>query len=362
MSTILVWREQFQKLYAKYAFYITRVLQFILGIAVFGLINSNIGFLKAAASSVCTIGLSVICAFLPLGVMVLAATLLILAHMYAVSLGVMAVTGMFFLLMYIFYLRFVPDKAWLILLTAVGFACKVPFVVLIGIGLLGTPVCLISAVCGTFTYYMVHIVKANSTSFKGGSASKLIDTMTKFAGQILTNKEMLLMLAIVIVCGLLVYGIRTRSANHAWKIASVSGALAAVVFCVIGNVVFNIHIAYVPAFVDGVLAIIVGLVFEILFLSVDYSRTEYLEFEDDEYHYYVKAVPKVAVTAPEKSVKQITNQMEEKKTEVLSPIEQQEDIKKAVLPKQYGRNEQAEDLLLTRSLNKELGIDESAKK
>lgn len=28
----------------------------------------------------------------------------------------------------------------------------------------------------------------------------------------------------------------------------------------------------------------------------------------------------------------------------------------------YGRNERAEDLLLTRSLNKELGIDDTAKK
>lgn len=359
MSTILVWREQLQKLYAKYSFYIIRILQFMLGIAVFGMINSNIGFLRAASSSVCTIGLAVICAFLPLGVMVLAATLLILAHMYVLSLGIMVVTGMFFLLMYIFYLRFVPDKAWLILLMAVGFACKVPFVVLVGIGLLGTPVCLVAAICGAFTYYMVHIVKVNSTSFKGESASKLLDSMMKFAKQILTNKEMLLMLAIVIIGGLLIYGIRTRSMNHSWKIASVSGVLAAVVLCVVGNVVFNIHIAYAPLFVDGVLAIVAGLLLEIVFLSVDYSRTEYLEFEDDEYHYYVKAVPKVAVTAPEKNVKQITGQAEEMQTEVLNTAELEN---KSNSMKHYGRNERAEDLLLTRSLSKELGIDDSSKK
>lgn len=359
MSTILVWREQLQKLYAKYSFYITRVLQFILGIAVFGMINSNVGFWKAASSSICTIGLSVVCAFLPLGVMVLAATLLILAHMYALSLGIVAVAVVFFLLMYIFYLRFVPDKAWLILLTAVGFSCKIPFVILIGIGLLGTPVCLISAVCGAFTYYMIHIVKLNSTSFKGGSASRLVDMIMKFVKQLLTNKEMLLMLLIVIVCGLLVYGIRTRSMNHSWKIATVSGTLLSVALCVIGNVVFNIHISYIPIFVDGVLAIISGLLLEVIFLSVDYSRTEYLEFEDDEYHYYVKAVPKVAVTAPEKNVKQITGQAEEMKTEILKSGEVKNTTESV---RHYGRNEQAEDLLLTRSLSKELGIDESVKK
>ena len=58
----------------------------------------------------------------------------------------------------------------------------------------------------------------------------------------------------------------------------------------------------------------------------DSTRTEHLEFEDDEYPYYVKAVPKIGVTVPEKSVKHINEKA-------------------------------AEDILLTRSLNKELGLD-----
>ena len=359
MSTVLVWREQFQKLYAKYSFYIIRILQFALGLAVFGMINSNIGFLKTASTLICTIGLAVICAFLPLGVMTLVATMLILAHMYVLSVGVMLIVGMLFLLIYIFYLRFVPDKAWVILLSAVAVVCKVPFVIIIGIGLLGTPVFLVSTVCGTFSYYILHTVKVNSTSLKGEKASEWIAMMMKFYKQLFTNKEMLLMVAIVIVCGLLVYGLRTRSMNHAWKIATVAGVLTAVAFSVIGNVVFNIHIAYPSILIDGILAIIIGLLFEVLFLSVDYSRTEYLEFEDDEYHYYVKAVPKVAVTAPEKNVKQITGQTNDEKNDGMKSIEQND---KPETANNYGRNERAEDLLLTRSLNKELGIDDTAKK
>jgi hypothetical protein len=48
--------------------------------------------------------------------------------------------------------------------------------------------------------------------------------------------------------------------------------------------------------------------------SVDYTRTEYLQFEDDEYYYYVKAVPKAAVAIPEKTVKRIN---ERQKTGVI---------------------------------------------
>ena len=42
MSTLLVWRERLQRVYAAYSIYILKGLQFILGILVFGLINANI--------------------------------------------------------------------------------------------------------------------------------------------------------------------------------------------------------------------------------------------------------------------------------------------------------------------------------
>ena len=129
MSTLLVWKEQLQKIYAKYSTYIMKALQFILGLCVFGLINSNIGFMKAASSIVCTVGLSAVCAFLPLVVMVIAATLLVLLHFYTLSMPIALVSLAIFLIMYIFYFRFTPKKAWLVLLTPVAFALKVPFVI-----------------------------------------------------------------------------------------------------------------------------------------------------------------------------------------------------------------------------------------
>ena len=197
-----------------------------------------------------------------------------------------------------------------------GICAEVPFAVVVGIGLLGTPVCLIPAVCGAFTYYMVHFVKMSSSTFKDGSANSMVEGLMSFTKQTLANKEMWVMIAAVIFCVLVVYSVRTRALDHAWKIASVAGTAAAVVVCVAGNVVLNTHISYVVLLVGGTAAIAVGLILEVLFLAVDYSRTEHLEFEDDEYHYYVKAVPKVAVSVPEKSVKHINERQDTGKIDV----------------------------------------------
>ncbi len=38
-------------------------------------------------------------------------------------------------------------------------------------------------------------------------------------------------------------------------------------------------------------------------MNLDYARTENVQFEDDEYYYYVKAVPKKMIAKEEKVVK-----------------------------------------------------------
>ena len=40
----------------------------------------------------------------------------------------------------------------------------------------------------------------------------------------------------------------------------------------------------------------------------DYTRTERLEYEDDDYYYYVKAVPKALVATSERSIKKINGE------------------------------------------------------
>ena len=56
---------------------------------------------------------------------------------------------------------------------------------------------------------------------------------------------------------------------------------------------------FVLLIVGNVAAIAVGLVLELFFFSVDYARSERLQYEDDEYYYYVKAVPKLSVATPD---------------------------------------------------------------
>ena len=81
------------------------------------------------------------------------------------------------------------------------------------------------------------------------------------------------------------------------------------------------------------MAIIVSMIVKLFVFSVVYTRTEYLQFEDDEYYYYVKAVPKVSVAIPEKTVKRInerqkTGVIDAEKVQKLEQAKQNEKIAK----------------------------------
>ena len=344
MSTLLVWREKLQKIYAKYSTYILKALQFLTGLIVFGLINSNIGFMEMASSVFCTAGLAVVCTFFPMMIMVIAATALILVHFYALSMPIAIVSLAIFLLMYIFYFRFTPKKAWIVILSAIAFSLKIPFVIPVVFGLMGTPIWIVPAAFGIMSYYMIDYVKDSATALRSADADSMADSLMNFTKQMFTNKEMWLMIIAVVIGILVVNLVRTRAVDHAWKIASAAGAVVSVIISAAGSIALGTDISYVTVVISAVLGIAAGLVLEFLFFSVDYSRTENIQFEDDEYYYYVKAIPKVGVSAPEKEVKHITGRRTGLKRPEKKPDEQPAD-------------KNTEEILLTRSLSKELGLN-----
>ncbi len=54
---------------------------------------------------------------------------------------------------------------------------------------------------------------------------------------------------------------------------------------------------------------------QFFFFNLDYTRTERVQFEDDEYYYYVKAVPKRYVSAKAKTVKKISDNARNRRAE-----------------------------------------------
>ena len=109
--------------------------------------------------------------------------------------------------------------------------------------------------------------------------------------------------------------LRTRAFDYAWRIAVIAGGVIYILVILAGDFCISITVAMVPMILSTVISVLAGFVLEFFVFGGDYSRTERLEYEDDEYYYYVKAVPKATVATSERSIKKINAEpvKEEKK-------------------------------------------------
>ena len=308
MNDLIVWRDKLQELYAMKSIYIDKAVQFVLALVTFLMINQNIGLMKAVATPVVAVALAVICTFLPPVVTAYVAAGLVIVHLFKLSIGVAAAAALIFVVMFIFYCRFTPKKALLLLVTPVAFMLHVPYVVPVACALVLGPISAVPVGFGTIIYYMIECVRTSATAIT--SADGITRQISLFVKTVFQDKTLWITVIAFIISIFVVYTVRRLSVDHAWKIAAASGAVVNIVVIVIGDIVFDIHTSYNMLIVGNIAAVVIGFIMEFFLFSVDYSRTERLQFEDDEYYYYVKAIPKISVTAPEKTVKHINERKE----------------------------------------------------
>lgn len=308
MSSLLEMRERLRNFYSRNEVYLTPLFKFALALVALLMINANIGFMdRLSGNPVIVLVLSLMCSFLPLNFIVVISAGFVCLHLYTVSLecGVVAIS--LFLLMFILYFRFSPKDTIVVILLPICFVLKIPYVIPIAVGLLCSPASVVSVSCGTIVYYVILYIKTNSQTIATLEADGTVAKFRYVIDGIIGNKEMIITIIAFAVMVLVVYVIRRLSIDHAWTIAMSVGAVIGVVILLIGDLAFDTHISIGFLILGMVLSLLIAKVIQFFAFNVDYSRTEYVQFEDDEYYYYVKAVPKNSVSQTQVTVKKITS-------------------------------------------------------
>ncbi|MBP3459476.1 MAG: hypothetical protein J6K58_09715 [Lachnospiraceae bacterium] len=308
MSSLLEMRERLRNFYSKHEVYLVPLFKFLLALISLLCINGNIGFMdKLSGNIIIVLVVSLMCSFLPMNFIMIISAGFVCGHLYAVSLECAVVAIALFLLMFILYFRFSPKDTIVVLLLPLCFALKIPYVVPIAVGLLCTPISVVSVTCGTIVYYLILYIKTNSQTISTLEADEAVAKFRYVIDGILGNKEMMITIVAFAAIVILVYFIRRLSVDHAWTIAMSVGAVVGVVILLIGDLTYDTHISIGFLILGMVISLLLAKVLQFFAFNVDYSRTEYVQFEDDEYYYYVKAVPKNSVAQAQVKVKKITS-------------------------------------------------------
>ncbi len=320
MTGLLETREYLRSFYAKNEIYVNPVLKFLIALVSLVIINGSMGYMGLLKNPVVVLIIALMCSFMPKNFVVLIGAFWMLLHSFSLAMECALVMAAVFAVMFLLYFRFTPKHTLVVLLTPLMFVLRVPYVMPVAVGLLGTPVAAVSLSCGVVVYYMIKFMVDNISVFSAMDAETGSQKFRVMLDGILDNKAMFVTVIVFILTVLLVYTIRRLSIDNAWVVAIVTGLTTNAVLLLVSEFILELQFSVIAIAVGSIVSLGICLLIQLMEFNVDYSRTEIVQFEDDEYYYYVKAVPKNILSAPQKKVKSINKQR--KKT----PVKQEKHV------------------------------------
>ena len=306
MTSLLELREYIKNFYVKYELYITYVWKFLLALIAFTMIGNKIGYQASLTKLPILLMAALLCSIMPQNFMVFISAGFILAHLYKLSILCAVVALIVFLLMFLLYFRFSPKDTIAVMLTPMCFYLSVPYVMPIALGLMGTPTSIVSMSFGIIVAFLVNYISANANALTGSQMEESAAQFQTIITELLSNKRMWVFIVAFAITRAVVYIIRRMSVDHAWTIAIIAGALTDIICLLVGDMMYTTGLSFIGVIVQTIIAILLLMVLQFFAFNLDYTRIEKVQFEDDEYYYYVKAVPKVTVSTPAPKVKKIS--------------------------------------------------------
>ena len=299
MTSLIELKEKIKNFYGSYEFVVRPIIRFLAGLISLLLIKANVGYMDLLSSWIVVLGVAVICAFLPWGTITLVLAVDIVMNIFAVSVELGGMVAIIMIIMFLLFFRFSPKQGMLLVFVPLAFFLKIPYIVPIIAGLVCTPAAVVSVIFGTIIYYIIYIISENLSALTGSSRGAIstanINSIIAFT-----------------ITTLVVYSNKRLSIDNAWTIAIITGSVLEFVVILVGNLVLKNDNSVAWTVIGTLISLVIAFVVQFFVFSVDYSRTEHTQFEDDEYYYYVKAVPKMNVAAPEMNVKRINAQRRKK--------------------------------------------------
>ncbi len=307
MDQLLVIKEKIKKFVGKNEVFIVPTLKFLLTFIAMLRINSSLGFMTRLSNGAIALIIALAGSFLPLNLTLVILALVILAHVYALSMECAIVVLALFLILFLLYFRFASKDSAAVILVPLSFVFKIPYVIPVSMGLIATPTAMVSTGCGAIVYYVLHYISVNAESLgTDGSislSSEELGTFRDIIDGLIADKDMIVMALAFAITVLVVYVIRRLSVRYSWSVAITTGAIVQFLTVVILNSVLHGTVSAGLAFGGMIISIILNTILQYFCFDLDYNRTEKVQFEDDEYYYYVKAIPKNTIKLSDNGAK-----------------------------------------------------------
>ena len=307
MANLLVIKQYITNFIGKYEVYLKPLGKFLLAMVAFITINAKLGYMQKIDNFSIVLIAALMCSFMPMNFIVLLSTVFIILHMYALSLECAIVVLVLFVILFLLYFGLSPKDSVVAILTPVLTSMGIPYIMPVAMGLIGGPTSAVSIGCGVIASFVLKTISANATALVGMETEDMTAKLRFIIDAVLNNKIVILLVISFAITLLVVYFVRQLSIDFSWPIAIGAGAIIDAIIVLVGDLAMDSSVSIAGLLIGTILAIGTGFVIQFFKFNVNYVKTEKVQFEDDDYYYYVKAVPKRTVPVPTRNVKKINS-------------------------------------------------------
>ena len=306
MIQLLLIRDSIKSVFKKYNAAIIPVLRFIAAFVTFALINGDLGYNEKLTGISVLVLLSAISAFFPMGVTVFLSGILMIFHIYSASMFLSLIFMVIIAILYFLLMRLAPGYSSLIIAIPVLTFFHMEALVPIAVGLVGSPIAIFAMIPGIVVSVLFNIIK-EAVKMSAGSM-QIEDNLQIYVfviKSLLENKLMLLMIATAIAVFLATYICRRLAVSHSYILGIIAGIIVNLIVMIVGGLVFEVNVSVLWIFLGSIISGALAFAVQFFKYLLDYSSVEHLQFDDDDYFYYVTAVPKLSVTSPDLNILKI---------------------------------------------------------
>ena len=307
MASLLSFRDGVKNFCSKYDRIVVPVVKFILALLMYwSIVQITGGHNETVSSGLVIFLLAVVGAFVPDGLTYALGGIVAFMNYFSANKEIGISFAIIFLIMYCIYIRFFPKTTWVIMYAPLLFIMKMQYFLPILAGMFVGPAAIIPIAFGAiFYYFSVEASGYLDELADAVDSENMLESYKYIFQHLIDNKNLLLIIVVFAVVLVITNVIYRLSVDYSWYAAIIVGGLFEIILLLIGNVVLDASISIGEILLGSICAVIIGIIVQFFKTVVDYSRVENTQFEDEEYYYYVKAVPKIVMAKQQKNVRKI---------------------------------------------------------
>ena len=304
MRNFIEIRNSAQAFIRSYMTLLLGTAKFAVGLITFIMINSAFPGIPILSNVAVPFVLAILCIFVDFTTVGVFALVLLVMQLIGISWMAALVTALLGFCMVALSIYFNRSGASMFFLVPLLNSMGIPYVAPAGCGLLGAPLCAGCIFIGSFDAFYLKAIAAYAKVLQDENSTTTAFDVLK--DQVVSNSALYIFIIAMVLMNIMVYYVSHLKMNFAKIYGVLLGMAVQFLVQFAGALFFSTGVSIGGVLGGSFISILISLVIIFFTAGTDYTKVEKVRFEDDEYIYYVRAVPKTRIAKANKKITNVT--------------------------------------------------------